>query len=337
MEDILQTFIAKAPVAVMMRASVTRAIADSTLDELFERTAQTQYTKEVTFSTLVKLLAQVTLGTYRTLHQGYRQTNAIPVSISAIYGKLKGVEPHVVEAMVRETAQNFNEILAALPLPNTQAVPGLNVRQLDGNFLAGTEHRLDCLRDSGAAALPGMSLVVRNGQTGLLTDIIPCEDAYQSERSLYDRLLPLVRPNDLWVADCNFCTLDYLQGIGEGDGYFLIRHHGGTKLTPLTERRYVSSNRGPLRAKSAGQRQADVSLHRAGVVRAPARWFEGASSVDQRAGEQSWRQAAGGAVPGTLADRDDFSRVDLQSVLRGQYLGLSEGGVVCVWVGAAGL
>jgi hypothetical protein len=245
MEEVLQAFIKQAPVAVMMRAAVTRAINDSALDQLFERSAQTQYTKEVTFSTLVKLLAQVTLGTYDTVHQAYRHAKDVPVSVTAIYDKLKGVEPCVVEALVHQTAQNLNEVMKTLPLPATEAspgLPGLKVRQLDGNFLAGTEHRLECLRGSGAAALPGMSLVVRDAQTGLLTDMIACEDAYQSERSLYDRLLPLVERDDLWVADCNFCTLDYLQGIAGREGYFLIRRHGGTKLTPLTERRYVGSN-----------------------------------------------------------------------------------------------
>lgn len=242
MEEILQAFVQQAPVAVMMRAALTRAIADSTLDALFERTAQAQYTKEVTFSTLVKLLAQVTLGTYDTVHQAYRHAKDIPVSVTAIYDKLKGIEPGVVEALVRETAQNFRAIVQALPLPAVAAEPKFKVRQLDGNFLAGTEHRLGCLRGSGAAALPGMALVVRDAQTGLLTDLIPCEDAYQSERSLDERWLPLVERDDLWVADCNFCTLAYLRGIADRAGYFLIRHHGGTKLAPRTERRYVGSN-----------------------------------------------------------------------------------------------
>jgi IS4 transposase len=118
----------------------------------------------------------------------------------------------------------------------------LRLRTLDGNFLAGTEHRLDCLRASGAAALPGMSLVVRDGRTGLLTDLIPCEDAYTNERSLFPEVLALVQADDLWLADRNFCTEDYLGGIAQRRAFFLVRHHAGTHLHPLGQERYVGRN-----------------------------------------------------------------------------------------------
>src|SRR5262249_16356869 len=107
---------------------------------------------------------------------------------------------------------------------------------------AGTEHRLDCLRDSGVAAWPGMSLVVRDGRSGLLTDLIPCEDAYTNERSLFADVLALVQPDDLGLADRNFCPEDYLGGIAARGACFLVRHHAGTKLHPAGPERYVGSN-----------------------------------------------------------------------------------------------
>ena len=121
----------------------------------------------------------------------------------------------------------------ARPDPPAEPVARLRLRTLDGNFLAGTEHRLACLRGCGAAALPGMSLVVRAGRTGLLTQVVPCQDAYTSECTLHTAVLPLVAPGDLGLADRNFCTDDYLGGIQARDAYFLVRHHAGTKLHPL--------------------------------------------------------------------------------------------------------
>jgi hypothetical protein len=123
-------------------------------------------------------------------------------------------------------------IVTALPDAPVEPIPGLRLRTLDGNALAGTDHRLACLRGSGAAALPGVTLVVRDSRTGLLTEIVPCEDAYTSERSLSTAVLPLVEADDLWLADRNFCTDDYLGGIATRDAYFLIRHHAGTTLHP---------------------------------------------------------------------------------------------------------
>jgi hypothetical protein len=242
MDELMRRFVEQAPVAVMVRATLARALADSALDELFARTAQAQYTKELTFSTLVKLLAKVTFGSHDTVHAAYRHTAGIPVSITAVYDKLQGVEPAVVQALVSETARVMAAVCQALPRPQPPAVAGLRLRTVDGNYLAGTDHRLACLRDSGAAALPGMSLVVRDGRTGLLTDLVACEDAYTNERSLHERLLPLVAADDLWLADRAFCTQGYLGGIACRQAFFLVRHHAGCHLQPEGDRRYVGSN-----------------------------------------------------------------------------------------------
>jgi hypothetical protein len=86
-----------------------------------------------------------------------------------------------------------------------------------------------------------MALVVRD-PTGLLTDLIPCEDAYTNERSLSAPVLARARPGDLWRADRNFCTLDDRGGLDEQHAWFLIRHHAGPALTPVSEERFVGTN-----------------------------------------------------------------------------------------------
>jgi Transposase DDE domain len=242
MDEILSRFVSQAPVAVMARAAMARIFSDTHLDELFGRCAATQYTRSLTFSTLFRLMTKVTLRTHESVHAAYRHTQGIPVSLTAVYDKLGGLETGISEGLVHETAKTMEAIIAALPLRHPDPIPGLRLRTLDGNCLAGTDHRLGCLRGDGAAALPGMSLVVRDDRTGLLTDMIACEDAYTSERSLFPRLLALVRPDDLWLADRNFCTDDYLSGIDEKKAYFLVRHHAGSKLESLGEERWVGSN-----------------------------------------------------------------------------------------------
>jgi len=179
-------------------------------------------------------MTQVVFCSYPSVNAAYRHAEDIPVSITSVYNKLNGLETGLSQALVAETARSMDQVLTALPgAPADQPVKGLRLRTLDGNFLAGTDHRLDCLRGCGAAALPGMSLVVRDGSTGLLTDLVPCEDAYTNERVLYPQVLALVEANDLWLADRNFCTDDYLGGIAARHAFFLIRHHAGTALHPL--------------------------------------------------------------------------------------------------------
>jgi hypothetical protein len=236
MDEILQRFIEQAPVTVVVQATAARTISASTFDEIFEQHADGQYTRELTFSALAGLMTQVVFSKYPSVHAAYRKNTQIPVSITSVYNKLNGLGPEVSEALVSQTACAMGEIIAALPEnPTSEPIKGLRVRTLDGNNLAGTDHRLACLRGSGAAALPGMSLVVRDGRTGLLTNIVQCEDAYTNERTLHPEILALVEPNDLWIADRNFCTDDYLSGIESRGAYFLIRHHGGVKLHPLED------------------------------------------------------------------------------------------------------
>ncbi|HZT67926.1 MAG TPA: transposase [Acidimicrobiales bacterium] len=242
MDDILDRFVAEAPVAVLVRASLAHMFADTTLDALFDRVAAAGYTRELTFSTLVKLLTKVVFTAQPSVHAAYRHTKDIPVSVTAVYDKLAGLETAVSAALVRETAAALQGVLGHLRPAPKEAIAGLRLRTLDGNFLAGTEHRLSDLRGCGAAALPGMSLVVRDGPSGLLTEVIPCEDAYTNERSLAEKVLPLVAADDLWLADRNFCTQDYLGGIAARGAFFLVRHHAGTHLQPQGAERYVGKN-----------------------------------------------------------------------------------------------
>lgn len=233
MDEILQKFLDKAPVAVMARALLVRILADSTLEDLFRRHAQSQYTRDLTFGTLIRLMTQVVFRTYPSVHAAYRESDEVSVSVASVYNKLNGLETGVSRALVKETSAAMAPVIAALPDTPAEPVEGLRLRTLDGNFLAGTDHRLDCLRGCGAAALPGLSLVVRDGRTGLLTELLPCEDAYTNERALYPEVLALVEPGDLWLADRNFCTENYLGGIEARAAYYLIRHHAGTPLHPL--------------------------------------------------------------------------------------------------------
>jgi hypothetical protein len=242
MDEIFNRFIQAAPVAVMVQATMRRVFSDIELDALFERHAQSQYLRELSFSTVTKLMVEVVTRKYRSLHSAVRHGPPLSVSLASLYNKVNGLEVGISKGLVHDTAAGMKAIIETLPQRGKSQVAGLRLRTLDGNFLAGTDHRLDSLRGYGAAALPGMSLVVRDNDTGLLTDIIPCEDAYASERALYPDVLALVMVDDLWLADRNFCTIDYLGGIAKKKAFFLIRHHAGTKLQPLGKERPCGSN-----------------------------------------------------------------------------------------------
>jgi hypothetical protein len=229
-EEIVQRFVDQRPIAVMTRVILERQFSPEFFDDTFGEVAQEQYVRDLTFSSCAKLLAQVTLGTAPTVHAAFlKDRETIPVTVTAVYDKLQGIEPRVCEALLQRSAEELHKVILRLA-KRRRPLPGYRLRILDGNVLAGTEHRLKELRGTGAAALPGMSLVLYDYDTNLITGLLACEDGHTNERSLVGELLPQVKAGDLIMADRNFCTLELLTGIEKRNGAFLVRHHKGSSL-----------------------------------------------------------------------------------------------------------
>jgi IS4 transposase len=106
------------------------------------------------------------------------------------------------------------------------SLPGWELRVLDGNHLPASEKRLAPLRGHRGAALPGHTLVVYDPDRGLVTDIVPSEDAHRSERAAVAPLLDSAQPGQLWIADRQFCTRTILLGWQAARAGFLVREHG---------------------------------------------------------------------------------------------------------------
>jgi hypothetical protein len=239
-DTVFQRFVEQAPCSVMMRASLEHLFADSFLDQFFDEQAQVQYCRELTFSTVVSLLTEVVLRVRPSLCNAYRNRSDVPVTLKSVYEKLKNVEPALCEALVQQTAQRCGSVLDQWPQARRpDAIAGLRLRIVDGNFLAGTDHRLLPLRGNGAAALPGMSVCLRDDRTGLLVRLLCREDAYTNERALRDDILDWVEPDDLLVGDRNYCVEDFLAGISDKKAYSLIRYHAGMTLTAIGELRSI--------------------------------------------------------------------------------------------------
>ena len=101
LEAILERFVEQTPVTVMARLALSRALDARWLDELFERTRDRQYTRELLFSTAVDLMSVVVMGLKPSLHAAAKAAVKIPVSLTAVYDKINRTEPEVVAALVR--------------------------------------------------------------------------------------------------------------------------------------------------------------------------------------------------------------------------------------------
>lgn len=218
------------PLGVMVRGTLEWLLDEQTLEQLFEEHAPGQYTRELTLGTLVSLLIQVSAGTRASVYAAYQADQAqdeptIVTSYQALYGKLGRLNPEVSAAVVRHSADRCGRLLVSMPRARAEPLPGYRLRILDGNVLAGTDHRLTPLRRWINACLPGKSLVVYEPGLGLVTDVVLCEDAYTQERALLTQILPRVNAKDLFVADRNFCTTRFVFGIQERKAFVLVRQH----------------------------------------------------------------------------------------------------------------
>lgn len=210
------------------------------LDQLFEETAEHQYQRELLFSVVVGLMSLVVCGMYPSVSVAYKGfEKVVGVSKGALYAKINGLEPKLSQVLVAYSSEHLLAIHGEFPAGTTSILPGYEVRIIDGKHIGATEHRLKVLRLESAGALPGQTLTVLDPQRSLVVDVFPCEDGHAQERSVLPWVLERVQANQVWVADRNFCTNDFLPQIAQRNAYFIIREHQGLAWTAVTDLRSV--------------------------------------------------------------------------------------------------
>jgi IS4 transposase len=236
--EVFERFTHGDTIPVMAQATMEKALSPRVLDQLFEDVAQRQYTRDLLFSSIVELMSLVVCGIRPSLNAAYVK-NAVPISVSlnALYRKIERIETPIGAALVRTSAERLAPVITAMGGGLTPFLPGYRTKILDGNHLAGTEHRIQELRTMRAGALPGHALVVFDPEAMLAIDVVLCEDGHAQERSLLDHVLETIRAKDLWIADRNFCTTGFLFGIALRGGCFVIRQHASTLHYTLVGKR----------------------------------------------------------------------------------------------------
>ena len=241
--EVFERFVAKAPVAVMVRGILERIVGPQALDALYDRVAERQYTRELLFCSVFQLMNLVVCRVQPSLHAAYQDNKeAIGTSVTAVYAKLSGIDTVTSRALVEETAKQMAEAARELNATRSPWLPGYRVKVLDGNCIEATEHRLKALRGTAGGALPGKSLVIYEPELEMATGVFPCEDGHAQERSLLSAVLPTVAARDVLIMDRNFCVRDFLAGIGARQAYFICRQHQGLPWEEDGEERLIGSS-----------------------------------------------------------------------------------------------
>lgn len=241
----LQAFVENSPVSVMVAAIVERLYDPVALDKVFQDNAVLQYTKDLTFSQVVQVMSDVvcrvtpSVGAWFKIHR-----DEVKVARQSLYDKLKHTDLPVAAALVRYSADTLMPCLQALPGQAPPLLANYRARVLDGNHLAGTEHRIFETRPFRAAVMPGQALVFFDPRFGVMDAVVLCKDAHAQERSLLDQALAEIAKGDCIIADRNFCTTGFFFGLHRRAACFVIRQHKSTLHCELQgERREVGTDR----------------------------------------------------------------------------------------------
>ncbi len=191
------------------------------------------------FAELFGLMAAVVSGSRRSVHHAC-QRSGFGVSALAVHDKLKGIEPSVCRALVRETAAEVAALMAEMPPAEAgrrgPVLAGYCMRVLDGSAIAATEHRIQPLRGTSAGPLPGKSLVVLDADRWVIRDLVPCPDGRTLERAILLQIYPTVVAGELWVAARNFCTAEFVAEVATRRACFVVRPHGNMAVRPTGDR-----------------------------------------------------------------------------------------------------
>lgn len=224
---VFEPFVEQRPICVMARGVLEHLFHAERLKALFARTAEVQYTRALLLSSVVDLRGQVVLGLQPSVHAAYQaQAEQLGVLDQAVYDKLNHMALGVSAELVRDAARQAAPVIGARQAELPPLVPGYRTKILDGHHLAASAHRREELRRTWAAPLPGQTLVVLDQQPMLAPEVVLGEDGHAQERSLLSQGRPLVDKGDLWLADRNFCTGDFLGSLAARGGHFVIRQHG---------------------------------------------------------------------------------------------------------------
>jgi hypothetical protein len=151
---VIKRFEKYAPTSLVARTALEHALPARWIDGVFEQHRQQQSTRELLFSTVVRLMMLLALGLPSSLHAAAREAEDLTVSLPALDDKVNRTEPDLLCALVRGSAARLAPVMTAAGTGHP-SLPGYALRVLDGNHLPGRDKRLKPLRAHHGAALPG--------------------------------------------------------------------------------------------------------------------------------------------------------------------------------------
>ena len=226
--------------------SIWRHIADdSVLDGLFNKYRGRCFEKEISFPTIVHLMAdalQIHKGSGYASMTRAQEANTLSTSVQAAYGKIGRIPIPLSMGFLEE----LSEPLRALYPARARRQPPRCLREFetiifDGKAIKNVAKRLGPLRGLSGGMLGGRALVALQFSTGLVIAMHADADGDANDVRFVPDLLPKVWARIfhplLSLGDSGFCDLQRCEEFTQRGGHFLLRYHPKVGFHPDPSRR----------------------------------------------------------------------------------------------------
>src|SRR5262245_45678961 len=234
------TVLLKLPLADAAWRILHFTLADSWLEDLWNRERGRCYKKVLEFSTLARLITEALTqhgGSGRQAFERGQESDTLHVAISSAFDKLGNLPLPLSQKLLEEGAQRLGELLpeksAVDPFPLAACWEGHEVFGVDGKAIKHVKRLLKPLRDLQAGILGARSSVALNLRTGMAVGMAGDLDGEAGEGALTEKLLSNIvaaasaKP---WVVvlDRLYCNLSFPSRVLAAGGHFLIRYCSNT-------------------------------------------------------------------------------------------------------------
>lgn len=136
LNGLFQPFIEKSPVTVIARGLLEHALNPAKLNDWFENTALSQYTRKLLFSSIFQMMHEVVFTIKPSINAAFQPLQEeLDVSVQSVYNKLNALEPTTSTELVRYTAEAISPIIKEMKGSREPLLPGFRLKMLDGNCI----------------------------------------------------------------------------------------------------------------------------------------------------------------------------------------------------------
>src|SRR3954463_15306800 len=133
-DEVFEQFAREAPVCVMVRATLENALNPQALDQLFEATAERQYTRTLLFSSIVDLMGTVVCRIRPSINAAYQKlAPVLGVTRKAVYDTCDRLETGIAAPLARHTATALEPVITAMGGELPGWLPSYRIKIVDGN------------------------------------------------------------------------------------------------------------------------------------------------------------------------------------------------------------